>query len=74
MLSTYVADDSEMKWVVDWTLDKDIRTPLVTSSQTALMQYRRLECVTAKCVALPRHRFGGHPVHAAVRRDGAKRE
>jgi 6-phosphogluconate dehydrogenase len=64
-LSTYVEDTSEVKWVLDWALEHDIPTPVVSASQTALMQYRDLDWPSAKAVALLRNQYGGHPVHRA---------
>jgi 6-phosphogluconate dehydrogenase len=65
-LSSYVEDTGEVKWVLDWALQRDIPTPVVSASQTALMQYRDLDWPAAKAVALLRNQYGGHPVHAAV--------
>jgi 6-phosphogluconate dehydrogenase len=62
-LSTYVEDTGEVKWAVEWALRKDIPAPVVSLSQTALMQYRDKESAQAKAVALLRNQFGGHPVH-----------
>lgn len=62
-LSTYVEDTGEVKWVIEWALEQDIPTPVVGASQTALIQYRDLECSAAKAVALLRNNYGGHPVH-----------
>jgi 6-phosphogluconate dehydrogenase len=67
-LSTYVEDTGEVKWVLDWALERDIPTPVVSASQTALMQYRDVDTAAAKAVALLRHQFGGHPLHSAQRR------
>lgn len=69
-LSTYVEDTSEVKWVLDWALAQDIPTPVVSASQTALMQSRDLTSVASKAVALLRNQFGGHPVRRA---SGAER-
>jgi 6-phosphogluconate dehydrogenase len=66
-LSTYVEDTGEVKWVLDWALEKDIPTPVVSLAQTMLMQYRDVECPAAKAVALLRNQFGGHPVHRKVK-------
>jgi 6-phosphogluconate dehydrogenase len=63
VLATYVEDTGEVKWVLDWALDRDIPTPVVSQSQQALMSYRDLGWPAAKAVALLRHAFGGHPVH-----------
>lgn len=64
-LSTYVEDTGEVKWVLDWALEQDIPTPVVSASQTALMQYRDLPWPAAKAVALLRNQYGGHPIHRA---------
>jgi 6-phosphogluconate dehydrogenase len=64
-LSTYVEDTGEVKWVLEWALQRDIPSPVITDSQQALMTYRDLAWPAAKAVALLRHGFGGHPVHHA---------
>jgi 6-phosphogluconate dehydrogenase len=67
-LSTYVEDTGEVKWVLEWALERDIPSPVITDSQQALMTYRDLSWPAAKAVALLRHGFGGHPVHHADER------
>jgi 6-phosphogluconate dehydrogenase len=62
-LSTFVEDTGEVKWVLDWALERDIPSPVISDSQQALMAYRDLEWPAAKAVALLRHGYGGHPVH-----------
>jgi len=62
-LSTYVEDTGEVKWALDWALREDIPAPVISLSQTALMQYRDSDSPMAKAVALLRNQFGGHPVH-----------
>jgi 6-phosphogluconate dehydrogenase len=64
-LSTYVEDTGEVKWVLEWALERDIPSPVIADSQQALITYRDLEWPAAKAVALLRHGFGGHPVHHA---------
>ena len=49
--------------LLEWALEQDIPTPVVSLAQTMLMQYRDVESATAKSVALLRNQFGGHPVH-----------
>ena len=62
-LSTYVEDTGEVKWVLEWALDRDIPSPVISDSQQTLMTYRDLDWPAAKAVALLRHGFGGHPLH-----------
>jgi 6-phosphogluconate dehydrogenase len=62
-LSTYVEDTQEVKWVLNWALDRDIPTPVTSDAQQALMEFRNLEWPAAKAVALLRNQYGGHPVH-----------
>jgi 6-phosphogluconate dehydrogenase len=62
-LSTYTEDTGEVKWVLDWALDRDIPSPVISDSQQALMAYRDLDWPAAKAVALLRHGYGGHPLH-----------
>jgi 6-phosphogluconate dehydrogenase len=62
-LSTYVEDTGEVKWVLDWALQRDIPSPVISESQQLLMAYRDLDWPAAKGVALLRHGFGGHPIH-----------
>jgi 6-phosphogluconate dehydrogenase len=64
-LSTYVEDTGEVKWVLDWALQRDIPSPVISDSQQLLMCYRDLDWPAAKAVAMLRHGFGGHPVHRA---------
>ncbi len=68
-LSTYVEDTGEVKWVLDWSLERDIPTPVGSAAQTALMTYRDASSSAAKAVALLRHQFGEHPVQ---RRDSGR--
>jgi 6-phosphogluconate dehydrogenase len=63
VLSTYVEDTGEVKWVLEWAADRDIPSPVISDSQQALMAYRDLDWPAAKAVALLRHGYGGHPVH-----------
>jgi 6-phosphogluconate dehydrogenase len=63
-LSTFVEDTGEVKWVLNWALERDIPSLVISDSQQALMSYRDLDSPSAKAVALLRHGYGGHPVHA----------
>jgi len=63
LLSSYVEDTGEVKWVLEWALQRDIATPVASASQMALMQYRNAESAAAKAVALLRNQVGQHPLH-----------
>ncbi len=62
-LSTFVEDTGEVKWVIDWALQRDIPTPVTAVAQQMLMYYRNVDSPQAKSVALLRNQFGGHPIH-----------
>lgn len=62
-LSTRVEDTGEVKWVVNWAMDRDIPTPVTSDAQQMLMAYRDVDWAAAKAVALLRNQFGGHPLH-----------
>lgn len=65
VMSTYVEDTDEVKWVVKWAIDHDIPVPVTGMSQQMLMAYRDLDWPAAKFVALLRNQYGGHPIHRA---------
>lgn len=62
-LSTYVEDTSEVKWVLNWAMDEDLPTPVISAAQLALMLDRDLHEPSAIAVALLRNQYGGHPIH-----------
>ena len=64
-LATEVEDTGEVKWVLQWALERDVPVPAVTAAQTALTRSRDVDAPAAKALALLRHEFGGHPVHRA---------
>src|ERR671917_532773 len=66
-LATYVEDTGEVKWVLEWALERDIPSPAISDSQQLLMSYRDLGWPAARAVALLRRGYGGHPVHRADR-------
>lgn len=71
VLSPYVEDTGEVKWVVNWATDQDIPAPVTALSQQILMAYRDRDSPTAKAVALLRNQFGGHPLHRTDTRGDA---
>jgi 6-phosphogluconate dehydrogenase (decarboxylating) len=52
--------------VLEWALERDIPSPVVSDSQQLLMSYRDLGWPAAKAVALLRRGYGGHPVRRAA--------
>jgi 6-phosphogluconate dehydrogenase len=58
-----VEDTREVKWAVQYALDKEAWIPVIAQSELALYRYRDPESVAGKGVALLRHGFGGHPLH-----------
>lgn len=58
-----VEDTREVKWAVQYALEKEAWVPVIALSELALYRYRDPESVAGKGVALLRHGFGGHPLH-----------
>jgi 6-phosphogluconate dehydrogenase len=62
-LSGYVEDTREVKWAVEYALEKEAWIPVIAQSELALYRYRDPDSVAGKSVALLRHGFGEHPLH-----------
>ncbi len=62
-LSSHVEDTREVRWAVEYALEKEVWIPVIAQSELALYRSRDPENVSAKSVALMRHGFGGHPLH-----------
>jgi 6-phosphogluconate dehydrogenase len=62
-LSGYVEDTREVKWAVQYALEKEAWIPVIAQSELALYRYRDPDSVAGKAVAMMRHAFGGHPLH-----------
>jgi 6-phosphogluconate dehydrogenase len=62
-LSGYVEDTREVRWAVQYALEREVWIPVITQSELALYRYRDTDSVVGKAVALLRHGFGGHPLH-----------
>lgn len=62
-LSSYVEDTREVKWAVEYALEKEAWIPVIAQAELALYRYRDPDSVAAKGVALLRHGFGDHPLH-----------
>ena len=62
-LSSHVEDTREVRWAVEFALEKEVWIPVIAQSELALYRSRDPENVSAKSVALMRNGFGGHPLH-----------
>lgn len=62
-LSSRVEDTREVKWAVQYALEKEAWIPVIALSELALYRYRDDDSAAGKAVALLRHGFGGHPLH-----------
>lgn len=63
-LSGYVEDTREVRWAVEYALEKEAWIPVIAQSELAFYRYRDPDSVAGKAVALMRHGFGGHPLHS----------
>lgn len=62
-LSGCVEDTREVRWAVEYALEKEVWTPIIAQSEMAFYRYRDPDSIAGKAVALMRHGFGGHPLH-----------
>ena len=62
-LSSYVEDTREVRWAVEFALEKEVWIPVIAQSELALYRSRDPENISSKAVALMRNQFGGHPLH-----------
>ncbi len=63
-LEGYVEDSGEGRWTIEDAMDKDVPTPVITSSLYARFYSRQNGEYTAKVLAALRNQFGGHDVRA----------
>ncbi len=62
-LSSYIEDTREVRWAVEFALEKEVWIPAIAQSELALYRSRDPENISSKAVALMRNGFGGHPLH-----------
>lgn len=62
-LGSRVEDTREVKWAVQYALEKEAWIPVIAVSELAFYRYRDPDSTAGKGVALLRHGFGGHPLH-----------
>jgi 6-phosphogluconate dehydrogenase (decarboxylating) len=67
-LSGYVEDTREVKWAVQYALEKETWIAVIAQSELALYRYRDPDSAASKGVALLRHGVGGHPLHKKAER------
>ena len=63
-LEGYVEDSGEGRWTIEDAMQKDVPTPVITSSLYARFYSRQNGDYTAKVLAALRNQFGGHAVKA----------
>lgn len=61
-LAGHVEDTREVRWAVEYALEREVWIPVISQSEMAFYRYRDPESLAGKMVALLRHEFGGHPV------------
>lgn len=72
-LSSYVEDTREVRWAIEFALEKEVWIPVIAQAELALYRYRDPESAAAKAIALMRHGFGGHPLHTTANEPGPTR-
>ena len=61
-LGAFVEDTREVKWAVEFALEKEVWAPVTVASEMAFYRYRDPDSLTGKMVAVLRHEYGGHPL------------
>lgn len=61
-LSGHVEDTREVRWMIEYALEKEAWIPVIAQAEMALYRYRNPDSTAGKGVALMRHGFGGHPL------------
>ncbi|MFL5821510.1 MAG: phosphogluconate dehydrogenase (NAD(+)-dependent, decarboxylating) [Solirubrobacteraceae bacterium] len=69
-LEGYVDDSGEGRWTIEDAIDKDVPTPVITTSLYARFYSRANGDYTAKVLAALRNQFGGHAVKMATGEEG----
>ena len=69
-LEGYVEDSGEGRWTIEDAIDKDVPTPVITTSLYARFYSRRNGDYTARVLAALRNQFGGHAVKMATGEEG----
>ncbi len=64
-LEGYVEDSGEGRWTIEDAIDKDVPTPVISTSLYARFYSRRNGTYTARVLSALRNQFGGHAVRSA---------
>ncbi|HVS28570.1 MAG TPA: 6-phosphogluconate dehydrogenase, partial [Solirubrobacteraceae bacterium] len=64
-LQGYVDDSGEGRWTIEDAIDKDVPTPVITTSLYARFYSRANGDYTARVLAALRNQFGGHAVKSS---------
>jgi 6-phosphogluconate dehydrogenase len=62
-IDSYVEDTREVRWALEYALEKEAWIPVISQAELALYRSRDKDSKSAKAVSLLRHGFGEHPVH-----------
>lgn len=57
-----VEDTREVKWVIQFALEKEAWIPVISQAEMALYRYRDPDSRAGKAVAIMRNEFGEHPL------------
>jgi 6-phosphogluconate dehydrogenase len=62
-LSSAVEDTREVRWAIEYALEREAWIPVIAQAELALYRYRDPDSDAGRAVAILRHGFGGHPLH-----------
>jgi 6-phosphogluconate dehydrogenase len=67
----YIEDTGEVNWLINDALQMGVSVPVISQSAFQLLTSRDNRKIWARCIAMMRHGFGGHPYgsNAAVARE-----
>jgi 6-phosphogluconate dehydrogenase len=71
-IGSYVADTREVKWAVEYALEKEAWIPVIAQSGLAFYRYLDPDSIAGKALALLHHGYGGHPLHKKSEKPGRK--
>jgi 6-phosphogluconate dehydrogenase len=68
---SHVEDTGEVNWLISDAIQMEVPIPVISSSIMQLFASRDQSKTWAKCIAMMRHGFGGHPYghHAGIQEE-----